>query len=258
MRSVLQITHLFFAVALLSASGSAQDLKPMDARADPAYEIATVKPSDPANTSSGFQLRGRRVIVLNETTEAMLVFAYGIQKRQIVNAPAWVNDTHYDITGTPDAEGQPNVQQMRGMLRKLLEERFQLHAHEDRREMPVYVLEVAKNLTKLLKSTSNDEQPDQTGNGAAVADYRFTNHTMEDFAGFLQFELDRPVVDETALTGRYNFTLKWTRDPLDKAVSDAAPSVFSAMQEQLGLKLEPAKRPAKVLVIDRLERPSSN
>lgn len=107
--------------------------------------------------------------------------------------------------------------------------------------MPVYALQVAKGGPKLTASTATDEQPDQTGNHGTIADFRFTNDSLADFADFLQFELDRPVLDDTALKGRYDFTLRWTPDLSDKPASDTAPAIFSALQEQLGLKLEPAK-----------------
>ena len=255
------IYRAVFWVGVLWAGGfaGAQEVKPMAASADPAFEVAAIKLSDPANGSSGFQTRGHRVIVLNETVESMMVFAYGVQPRQIAGAPGWVSTDHYDVSGFPDADGVPDVKQFRSMVRKVLGERFHLQMHEEQREMPVYALRVAKGGAKLAKAANPVEnQPDQTGNDGAVSDYRFTNNSMTEFASFLQFEMDRPVLDETGLAGRYDFELKWTRDTARQVETDTGPGMFTAVQEQLGLRMEATREPAKVLVIDRLERPSAN
>ena len=231
----------------------------MAAGADPAFEVAAIKLSDPGNQSSGFQLRGSRVIVLNETLQVMLMFAYGVQQRQIAGGPGWLATDHYDVSGFADAPGEPNVKQMQTMMRKLLRDRFSLQFHEEKREMPVYALRLGKGGPRLTDAAHPvADMADQTGNGGKTEDWRFTNNSVSDFAGFLQSKLDRPVLDETGLTGRYDFRLKWTPDPSKQTEADAAPGLFTALGEQIGLKLEPAREAAKVLVIDRMERPSAN
>jgi uncharacterized protein (TIGR03435 family) len=231
----------------------------MPAGVDPAFEVATIRPSDPANGSSGFQTRGRRLFVLNETVDSMLVFAYGVQRRQIVNEPTWLGTDHYDIEGLPDITGMPNVDQYRVMLRKLLADRFHLVLHREQREMGIYALKVSKGGPKLGPSLTDPNAPqDQTGSGGGVNDWRFTNNSMPEFAKFLQFQIDRPVNDETGLNGKYSFRLKWASEQTVDKDPNAGPGLFTALEEQIGLKLEATKGSAEVLVVDRVERPSPN
>ena len=166
-------------VPLAATLATAQDLPPMAAKADPAFEVATIKPSDPANGSSGFQNRGRHLIILNESVDSMLMFAYGIQRKQIVDAPAWLETDHYDTEGVPDTDGLPNVDQYRIMIRKLLADRFHLQFHREQREMSSYALKLGKTGPKLTKTASDPNAgQDQTGNGGAINDWRLTNNSM--------------------------------------------------------------------------------
>ena len=250
---------LALAVCLVGFSLNAQEIAPMASTADPAFEVATVKPSNPANSSSGFQVRGRRIIVLNETVDTMLMFAYGLQRNQIVNAPDWLGSDHYDVEAVPDVAGQPSVDQYRVMVRKLLADRFHLAFQRQQRDMVIYALGVSKSGARLGKSVSDPNAPqDQTGNGGAVNDWRFTNNSMLEFARFLQSKTDKPVVDATGLPGKYTFTLKWASEPATESDPDLGPGLLTALQEQLGLKLEKARGPAEVLVIGHVERPSPN
>lgn len=231
----------------------------MRADANPSFDVAAITLSDPSNGSSGFLVDGRRVTVLNETIESMMVFAYGVQKTQLAGAPSWFTTDHYDVHGVPDAPGEPTFDQFKGMVRKLLADRYQLRMHGDQRELLVYALRVAKSGPKLQKTASApNSNPDQTGNGGRLNDWRFTNESMPEFAQFLQFVMDRPVVDQTGVTGKYDFRLKWAPNQVLEHDPDAAPGIFTAMPEQIGMKLEPVKAPAKVMVIDHIERPSAN
>ncbi len=237
----------------------AQTVQPMDPKADPAFEVATIKPSDPAEQGQGFQNNDRHILVHNETVLSMLVFTYGLQRKQIVNAPAWLETDRYDIEGIPDVEGTPNADQYRIMLRKLLTERFHLQIRRDQKEMPIYALRLAKGGAKLTKSASDPNAgQDQTGNGGAISDWRLTNNSMPEFAKFLQTQMERPVVDQTGLPGNYDFRLKWSTEQAQAADPSAPPTLFTAIQEQLGLKLEPTRGPAEVLVITHIDRPSAN
>jgi uncharacterized protein (TIGR03435 family) len=155
------------------------------------------------------------------------------------------------------------------MLQKLLVERYKLTFHRDKKELSVYVLTVAKTGPKLTKS-----QWDPNGLPGlffhAPGDMHVTNANLADFAGVMQQDvLDRPVLDQTGLAGRFDFTLKWTPDdsqfagmtakippPTDGA--NAPPNLYTAIQEQIGLKLDATKAPTEVLVIDHVEKPSEN
>jgi uncharacterized protein (TIGR03435 family) len=227
--------------------------------ASPAFDVATIKPSDPANGNSGFKLDGRRVYCVRESLRAIIMFAYGVHPSQIIGAPGWADSDYFDVNGQPDEPGEPSLAQMSMMYRKLLADRFQLVSHSDKKELSVYVLSVGKNGHKLAKSQSSGASPDQTMNGRGNLTER--NATMGEFSWMLQFALlDRPVLDETKLDGRFDFMLKWT--PEQAAVrpddSNAPPDLFTAVQQQLGLKLEATKAPADVLVIDKVEKPSGN
>ena len=229
--------------------------------ADPGWEVATVRPSDPNARNDKFDVIGRHVIIQNQTVEIMLMMAYGLQKSQITSAPEWVKTERYDVDGVPDVDGQPDVKQFQGMVRKLLAERFGLKTHMEQREMEVYALTLTKGGAKMEKSAGdpNGVMNEDVRNGDGQRRLRFTNTSMKDLALLMLVEVDRPVVDQTGLEGRYNFQLSYTKDE-SRAPTDgsAAPSLFTAIQEQTGLKLEAVKAPAPVLVVDKVERPGAN
>jgi uncharacterized protein (TIGR03435 family) len=227
--------------------------------ADPDWEVVTVRPSDPNAKNDTFDVRGRHAVIENEPVEIMLQMAYGVQKDQIAGAPEWVRTEHFNVDGVPDVEGGPDVQQFQGLVRKLLAERFGLKLHHEQREMPVFALTVAKGGTKMVRSTGDPNGlPQENSGGGSIRNIRFTNTSMPDLALLLLVEVDRPVVDQTGLQGRYDFQLKWSKDESSTGDPNAPPGLFTAIQEQVGLKLQPVKAPADVLVIDKVERPSAN
>ncbi len=262
----LRRTALFFAVLLFGVlAACAQDkatqpLAPMARDADPAFEVAVIKRANPDDRSQGFSLKGHRISIENNTMTNLICFAYSIQKSQIVNAPQWFNEQPWDIDGVPDTEGVPNWHQYRQMLQKLLTTRFGLVMHHDKRELSVYAITVAKGGPKLQKSKSDpDALSDQSGHGVGPAQYmKFTNDSMTDFAQTMQLMVDKPVVDQTNLSGRYDFSLLWTPDVMGATPTDTAPALFTAVQEQLGLKLEATRAPTDVLVIDAATLPTQN
>jgi uncharacterized protein (TIGR03435 family) len=262
----LRRTALFFAVllpgmlAVRAQDKAAQPLTPMAHDAEPSFEVAVIKPADPNDHNQGFRLNGHRISIESNTMTSLICFAYSIQKTQIVNAPQWFDEQPWNIDGVPDTEGKPDWHQYRRMLQKLLSARFGLQMHHDKRELSVYTLTVAKGGPKLEKSKSDpDALPDSSGHGMGTAQMmKFTNDNMTDFAQVLQLMGDRPVVDQTNLLGRYDFTLLWTPDAMRVTEPDAAPGLFTAVQEQLGLKLEAARAPTDVFVIDAATRPTQN
>ena len=244
--------------------------KPMAADANPVFEVATIKPSNP--DTPGNQIRvapPRRFFTTNTTLSDLIRFAYGVHARQITGAPSWVESDRYDVDAKFDREGIPNEKQLKSMVQKLLAERFQLGFHRDKKELSVYAIVPGKG-SKLAKS---DGDP----NGLPGLFFRqlgalnVRNANMTDFANLLQSTvLDRPVVDQSGLTGRFDFTLNWTPDEFQfggagrRAAAaaanqaDAPPNLFTAIQEQMGFKLDSTKAPAEVLVIDKVEKPSEN
>jgi len=245
-----------------TARAQSDSTKPgmMAKSADPGWEVVTVKPSDPNDKFDMMSTRGRHVVIRNKSVEAMLRLAYGIQRSQIVGAPEWTRTEHFDIDGVPDVDGQPNMKQYQGLVQKVLAQRFGMKSHQERREMPVFALEVAKDGPKMPPSKADPNGlPDNEGMGGNGRQIRkYTNVSMSDLAIMLQFNLDRPVVDQTGVKGRYDFKMQWTVDEGQSTDPDAPPGLFTAIQEQIGLKLEPAKAPVDVLVIDQVEKPGAN
>lgn len=233
-----------------------QGVPPIPPTANPAFEVATVKPSDPKDGSTGFHMSGRQIYIENETLQDMVIFAYGVHPRQIVNAPDWVSKERFDVKGVPDAKGMPDVNQLRGMVQTLIADRFGLKVHKESREMTVYALRVSKTGLKIARAAKDSSlAEDQTGNGDMM---RFTSNSMPDFVLALETMVDRPVVDQTGLAGRYDFTLRWRPDGAPRHDDDVAQPLFSAIPEQLGLRLEATKANAEVLVVEHVERPSAN
>jgi len=270
MRSARRLVTGFAGVLMCVATGAlraqtaaSDGTKPamMAKDADPNWDVATVRPSDPNARNDKFDVVGRHIIVQNQTVDIMLMMAYGLQKSQIIGAPQWTKTEHYDVDGVADVDGQPNVKQFQSMVRKLLAERFGLKAHHEQREMPVFAMTVAKGGEKMEKSPGdpNGTMNENVRNGDGQRKLQFTNTSMKDFTLMMLVEVDRPVVDQTGLEGRYNFSLSYTKDE-SRAPTDgtAAPSLFTAIQEQLGLKLEPVKAAADVLVVDAIQRPAAN
>ncbi len=246
--------------------------KPMAADADPSFEVATIKPNNSgASGLQGLTVNGRNFATRNSSLGDLIGFAYEVQASQIVNAPGWINKDRYDIAAVPDQEGSPNIQQLRTMVQKLLVSRFNLKFHQDKRELSAYVLTVGRNGQKLKPTEIKGTLPGLGMRpGAGGLTLVMANGRMQDFTGFLQMlVLDRPVVDRTELTGRYDLNVTFTPDdsqfngnppklPPATDNTDAAPNLFAAFQEQLGLKLEAQKTQVGVLAIDHVEKPSAN
>ena len=228
---------------------------PMAKDADPDWDVVTVKARDRNDTSNSqsMSMQGRQFVIVNRTVEGMLLFAYGVQKNQIVGAPGWMDTERWDVQGLPDVPGHPSLRQTQSLIRKLLAERFGLKLHKETKELAVYAITVAKGGEKMARSAGDPNgTPDENerSNGGVVT-MRMTNMSMGEFAPDLGYFLGRPAVDQTGLTGRYDFQLKWTADET-RAPADgsAPPGLFTAIQEQIGLKLEPVKAQTEVLVVD--------
>jgi uncharacterized protein (TIGR03435 family) len=246
-------------------------LPPMAKDADPSFEVATIKPSEPDKPGKGFGVRGSHFSTRNTTLTDLMTFAYGVQQKQIINAPEWMDKDKWDIEAQPDVPGAPNDRQLKTMVRKLLADRFQLKLTNDRKEMPAYVLTVSKSGNKMTKNDSGDELPGLFFTSISPVRLTVQNATMTDFTGLLQSAvLDRPVVDQTSLDGKWNFLLKWTADDSQftgmgikppaatDAAADAPPPLYTAIEEQLGLKLEAGKANVPVLFVVSAEHPSGN
>ncbi len=243
------------------AGGASAKPAMMAADADPDWDVVTVRPADPDDKNNKFDVQGRHAVIESHPVEIMLMFAYNLQKSQIAGLPEWAKTERFNVDGVPNVDGQPDVQQFQSMVRKLLAERFGLKAHMEQREMPVFALTVAKDGPKLMKSTGdpNGRPSQNVRGGSGERHIEFTNTSMKDMTLLMLLEVDRPIVDQTALAGKYDFKLNFTNDE-SRAPTDgsAPPGLFTAMQEQLGLKLEPVRAPAPVLVVDAVQKPTAN
>ncbi len=192
-----------------------------------------------------------RLVYTHVSLVDLIVRAYGVERQQIAGPP-WLDDARFDINARiPREAGGDQVAQM---LQGLLAERFLLKLHRQTKEVPVYALGVTKIGPKLEKAESESGLHSSLGNVRAQANGTVT---MASLAAFLSGRLDRPVLDRTGLSGPYAITLDWAPDALENA--SAGPSIFTALQEQLGLKLTATKGPADILVIESVEKaPTEN
>ena len=241
--------------------------KIMAADVDPAFEVATIKPANPDRPGQSILVdRAGNFTTTNTTLKDLMIFAYGVHPGQIQNLPSWAESDKYDINAKPDHEGVGNDTQIKSMMRKLLTERFGLTLHRENKELNAYTLNVGKTGPKLSVNNSGGNLPGFGGRGPGSIGVN--NSTMAQFAGFLQARIvDRPVVDKTGLPGKYDFTLTWRPDqlgptppnaPPPPADLESRPDIYTAMQEQLGLRFQAEKTAVEVLVIDKASKPSDN
>jgi uncharacterized protein (TIGR03435 family) len=232
----------------------------MDPHADPAFEVATIKPSNPEEQRKGFLLSPDHLQGVNETVDDLITFSYGVHHKQIVDAPAWTESEKFDISAKPDAEGMPNIAQWKTMVKKLLADRFKLSFHRQEKDLAVYLLSTGPTGAKLTESQGDPKGLPGIGFQRRVGDMSAFNVGMADVINFMNRNagLDRPILDRTGLTGRYDFKLRWTPDGTAADDANIAPSLSVAFQEQLGLKLSATRALAEVYVIDHVEKPSEN
>jgi uncharacterized protein (TIGR03435 family) len=245
-----------------------QRILPMATDAKPDVEVATIKPTEPGTKLFMLVTQGEKVVVKNFPLKFIMEFAYDMPERQIVGGPGWMDTEKWDIEVKPDMPGIPSAVQMKEILQKLLAERFALKFHEEKRNLAAFALNVGKNGAKLTKTADASETANFTAPLGMVA---ARSATMGEFAHLLQSDiLGQPVVDNTGLSGRWEFTLNWTPDEtqyMDRGMkapppaaddANAPPPLFTAIQQQLGLKLEAQKVDAPVMLIDHVEHPSPN
>jgi uncharacterized protein (TIGR03435 family) len=233
------------------------------------FEVATVKLTDPNFGGILIQFPGGTLSLRGFTVKDIIGFAYDLDNRQIMNVPKALESERFDVVGKADkplTPGTPSAE-VKQMVQALLTERFQLKFHRETRDIPVYVLTVAKGGHKMKARTDGD--------GGAPTSLLFRganvpgrNASVSMLAGGLQkLVLDRPVIDKTGLTGNFDFDLAWRPDgtqfggrggTLPAAADQDRADIFTAIQEQLGLKLEATRGPGEVVVVDAVEKPSEN
>ena len=236
-----------------------------------AFEVATVKQvqHDPQG-GRYFRMEGpHRFVVKDYTLKLLIAAAYDLNSRTILGGPGWLDSERFDIAAVTPGEVQPSREEQMAMLRGLLSDRFKLTFHRQQKEYSIYELTAAKGKPKLKASTAPPDQPAALI-GTVYPPQKIVlparNASMDDFVSMLQRAvLDRPVVNKTGLPGRYDFDLEWAPDetqfggeaPVASADAPSAP-LFTAIQEQLGLKLEATRGPVSALIVDHVDQPSSN
>ena len=227
------------------------------------FAVATIKPSAP-DAVAGTQIRGNRFATEGTTFVDVFKYAYSVHPDQVVGGPEWLRTEKFDILADPETEKRPSSDQMKSMVQRLLVERFHVAMHHEQKVLSVYALVKTADQPNLKSTTDLSGIPVVGYNPRG--ELRVGNATMASFATFLQrFVLDRPAVDQTGITGHFDLMLRWTPDSLrandkpgDSQEDASAPNLFTAMKEQLGLKLQPTKAATDVFVIDRAARPSEN
>jgi uncharacterized protein (TIGR03435 family) len=245
-------------VCLLSGAAEAQS-----------FEVASIKRSAPASGDRQFTgvgtPGGGRLNTFGTSLRMLITFAYNVKDYQLSGGPGWANSEIYDIVAkAPENAALPRL---RVMLQTLLKERFKLALRHETKDASIYELVVAKGGSKIKEdTTSPGAKMGTTGRGHAIAE----KASMAMFVQTLGILTGRPVVDKTGLASTYSFKLDWTPDPGEGGPSPRSgvpevappdpngPSLFTALQEQLGLKLESAKGPVESLVIEAAEKPSEN
>ena len=234
----------FFVSLFLAAAAFAQSAR---------FDVASIKPTDPDSqvSNSLYSDRSGGLHVENYALRGIILFAYDIRDFELMGAPGWIDTAHYDIVAKIDS-GPTGDDLLRERVRSLLASRFGVVAHHENRELTCYVLTVAKGGSKLKAVATPGEQ---LGFRGGAGHNRGFAVTMPMFAKELGRLTGRPVLDKTGLEGTYDYVLEWSTD---SDTAGTGPSVFTALQEQLGLRLESVKAPTDTVVIDRIERPSEN
>jgi uncharacterized protein (TIGR03435 family) len=218
----------------------------------PRFEVVSVKPSLAESGNSGITTRRGTLKASNVSLKRCIIGAYGIGPHQVVGGPAWLDSDRFEIDARADKSVNRDDTLML-MLQGVLADRFQLTLHRETRTVSAFLLEVARNGPKLQKTADDGDSSTNSRHGGLDA----RNTDMDLFAKVLARNVELPVVNRTGLPGRFDFKLEWTPDG-DRQKPDSAPSIFTALEEQLGLRLRTAKAPVDVVVIDRAEKPGPN
>ena len=259
--------HAIAALLLISSGAWAQN------KAKPAFEEASIKldmnlEGADVDTSPGL-LRSQM------TLRRYIAYAYDMRPYQVIGGLPWMDSEHYAIVAklenprvgsaaasSPRQESDSEESQIRTALQQLLADRFQLKFHRESKDLPGYALAVAKGGLKIKEVPAGDGSDTSSHGNGTTRKLSATRVNMPGFAAYLSRQLSRPVVDQTHVAGYYTFTLEWTPDelkPIAPSDQQPLPSLFTALQEQIGLKLESQHAaPVEILAIDSAERPSEN
>jgi uncharacterized protein (TIGR03435 family) len=220
-----------------------------------AFEVASIKINNSGSGQTSETTGPGRVTAVNTNISSLIQQAFGIKEFQISGAPGWVMIDKYDVAATTGTSKDLSGTELEPYFESLLAERFHLKYHRETKEIQVYALGVAKTGAKLTAHAGGGDSSNGINGGPGKTSIKSTNVSMKAFAGTLGRRLDRMIIDDTGLTGGYDLMLEWAPNP---SPDSTEPSLFTALQEQLGLKLESTKAPVEIIVIDNIEKPSEN
>jgi uncharacterized protein (TIGR03435 family) len=220
------------------------------------FEVASIHPvTAPIRNTSFDMFEGGRLRVSSVTVYSLIKAAWLIQSSQVAGGPDWLNVDRYDIDAKSGTPGRIGKEALKELLQSLLADRFALRVHWETREQPAYALMTGKNGAKLTENHDAAFTTLNSSHGFGNVRVYGTKVTMTQLAGYIGDEIGRIVVDKTDLSGGYDLTLEWDPEP---SADSSRPSIFAALQEQLGLRLESRKAPVQVLVVDSVQKASEN
>jgi uncharacterized protein (TIGR03435 family) len=265
-RVVLIITAIGCAVIPLLSQTTAEQ--------KPSFEVASIKPndagpgammifacngSDTGRSAAGpLEIPKGRCILINASLRSVIAYAFGIplaQKDQVSGGPGWLDSDRFDINAKAEDTLHTTQTELKGMLQTLLQDRCNLAIHRGSKELVGYELVVANGGSKLRRSDSNDEPPDLRGGKGSITG---KNVPLARLAGALGLVLSASVRDKTNLAGGFDFDVNWEAQNDLNPGGTGGPSLFTALQEQLGLRLVSAKVPDDVIIIDSVQKPTAN
>ena len=227
------------------------------------FEVASIRPHVlPPGVlygNVGLRVSGSMLTAENMSLSNLITYAYGIKDYELLGQPSWADAERYDVSAKAEGDLALTRELAMPMMRALLADRCQLKVHREMREMPVYALVVPKNGPKFKESGPDAQSLLTLGSQGKGLVMTVTKGNMAQLANQISKRngVDRPVIDETGLSGGYDYKLEWGDYGAANADADVV-SIFTAIQDQLGLKLEPAKAPIEVLIVDFATKPSEN
>lgn len=239
-----------------------------NARTPPPFDVASIKPNRSGSRSTRMQTSHGTLTASNVTLRMLIQSAFDVTDAQISGGPGWLNTECYDVAAKTERTDISD-DDLWLSLQPLLADRFRLRFHRETRQLPVYALVIGKGGPRLRDHEGEGRTGVRFTMGSGKAKLEATKTSMPRFAGSLGGYVDRLVLDNTRLKGEYDFKLEWAQDhpgesspsmldSVRELVGLAGPSIFTAMQEQLGLKLQPTKGPVEMIVIDGAEKASGN
>jgi uncharacterized protein (TIGR03435 family) len=276
----MKMTKAMATLALMAGTAAAAGLHAQSSDTRQTFDVASIKREMAVVSGITFSARSGTLTVRNNPLTNVIGNGYGVRRYQVIGGPDWISSDRYDIQAK--AAGDATREQMMVMVQSLLAERFKLQVHRETRELPIYVLTIAKGGIKARPSreggcvqfdprnpprpvSGQPPTPFCGNNNITATTWNATAIDTAGMAGALVGVLGRRVVDKTGLAGRFDIHVQWTPDQAPAGVDgaaasngDAAPPLFTVLEDQLGLKLESARGPVDVLIIDHVERPSED